>query len=73
MLAIAISIFLGLTAITVAWVLGQSAAQAIHGYASICRELEEIGERSRAALASRGVEAEFGPVTARSLPLAAGA
>ena len=61
MLAITISIFLGVTAILVAWVLGQSASQAIHGYGSICRELEEIDRRARAALADRELRPDMKP------------
>jgi len=64
MLTIAISIFLGITAILVAWVLGQSAAQAVHGYASICRELAEIDRRSRLALQSRKTGPAGAPTTA---------
>lgn len=70
MLAIAISIFLGVTAILVAWVLGQSASQAIHGYASICRELAEIDRRSRVALGGRGQRPAVtrGPAPRQQLP-----
>jgi len=79
MLAIAISIFLGVTAILVAWVIGQSASQAIHGYGSICRELAEIDRRNRAALAGCEVLPEFTaapqyrPLALRPQPLAAAA
>jgi|GEM_PF-2022070 len=69
MLAITISIFLGVTAILVAWVLGMSASQAMHGYGSICRELEAIDRRSRAALGSRAVNRSGATVrTARANP-----